>query len=336
MQQYYGNFSDPYGYALYQEEKKRQKKELFQIASFVGAALLTFLMLQNIMIILLMLFGFYEKYQTDAFVQTGVGILSSVFCILLPFAFFGRVIGKRYTGAEILPLEKPKDTALSLLSIPFGVGICMAANIVTSYLIVFMSLFGVKLSSPEMLRVSGFSGFLLSVVQVAVTAAVVEEISLRGCVMQNLRKYGDAFAVMMSAVVFGIMHMNLVQAPFALIVGLGLGYITVKTGSIWPAIVIHAFNNLFSTVVSYLPDWGLNEKGISLVYSFALYAFLALGVVFGFLFIRRAGRNSASQSGGSVLTAGEKAKVFFLSPTIIIAVLVMLFYTAQYVGLVQK
>ncbi|MGN1443322.1 MAG: lysostaphin resistance A-like protein [Acutalibacteraceae bacterium] len=336
MQQYYANYSYPPGVDPYPEEKKRQKKELFQIGSFVGAALLAFLMLQNFVVILMMIFGLYDKYRTDALVQTGIEILSSVFCILLPFTFFGKIISKRYTGADILPLEKPKDTVLRVLSVPFGVGLCMAANIVTSYLIVFMNAFGVTLSSPEMLRAEGFSGFLISVVQVSVAAAVVEEISLRGSVMQNLRKYGDTFAVVMSAVVFGIMHMNLVQAPFAVIVGLGLGFITVKTGSMWPAIIVHAINNFFSTVITYLPQWGVNEKAVNIIYSLALYAFLGLGVVFGYFFIRRAGRISAYQNSGSVLTAGEKAKAFLLSPTIIIAMLVMLYYTAQYVGLTQR
>ena len=336
MQQYYDKYSYPPGFDPYPEEKKRQKKELFQIGSFVGAALLAFLMLQNIVVMLLMIVGLYEKYLNDALFQTGIEILSSVFCILLPFVFFGRIISKRYTGAEILPLEKPKDTTLSVFAVPFGVGLCMAANIVTSYLIVFMGLFGVKLSSPEMLRVDGFAGFLLSVIQVSVAAALVEEISLRGSVMQNLRKYGDTFAVVMSAVVFGIMHMNLVQAPFAMIVGLGLGFITVKTGSIWPAIVVHAINNFFSTVSTYLPQWGVDEKAVNIIYSLALYAFLGLGVVFGYFFIRRAGRISPYQNNGSVLTTGEKAKAFLLSPTILIAMLVMLYYTAQYVGLMQR
>lgn len=336
MQQYYNAPFYPPGFDPYPEEKKRQKKELFQIGSFVGAALLAFLMLQNILVIFMMLSGLYDVYRANAFVQAGVEIISSVFCILIPFVFFGKIISKRYTGADILPLEKPKDTVLSVLAVPFGIGICMAANIVTSYLIAFMSFFGLELSSPELLRAEGLPGFLLSVVQVSVAAAFVEEMSLRGGVMQNLRKYGDTFAVVMSAVVFGIMHMNLVQAPFALIVGLGLGYITVKTGSMWPAIIVHAVNNLFSTMVSYLPEWGLSDMTVNLIYSFALYAFLAFGLVFGYFFVKRAGRAGLPQNGGTVLTAGEKAKAFLLSPTILIAFLIMLYNTTQYVGLTQK
>lgn len=320
-------------YEAYLSEKKQQKKEIFNIGCFVGAALLAFLMLQNAVVILLYVFGLYEKYLADPIMQTGIEIISSIFCILLPFYFFGKMMSNHYTKAEVLPLEKPKDKRLTFLAVPFGLGVCMIANIVTSYIVLFMSLFGVELTSPEMLRPEGVTGFLLSVVKVAVTAAVAEEISLRGCVMQNLRKYGDGFAVVMSAVTFGIMHMNMVQAPFAIIVGLILGYITVKTGSIWPAIIVHSLNNLFSTVVSYLTDWGVKQELLNAVYSFVIYALIAVGALCGLLFMKRVKQLSFAPKSGSVLTAGEKTTAFLLSPTLIIAFLIMIYYTAQYIKL---
>ena len=67
--------------------------------------------------------------------------------------------------------------------------------------------------------------------------------------MGNLRKYGDKFALLASALVFAVMHGNLVQAPFALIAGFGLGYLSIKTGTIWTGIAIHAANNLISVIV---------------------------------------------------------------------------------------
>ncbi|MGN1195673.1 MAG: lysostaphin resistance A-like protein [Acutalibacteraceae bacterium] len=317
----------------YQAQRKRQKKEIFNIGCFVGAALLSFLMLQNAVVIFLYVFGIYDKYLSDPIMQTGIEIISSIFCILLPFYIFGKIMSSNYSKADILPLDKPKDRRLGLLAVPFGLGVCMIANIVTSYIVLFMSFFGVELTSPEMLRPDGAVGFILSVIKVAVTAAVAEEISLRGCVMQNLRRYGDSFAIVMSAVTFGIMHMNMVQAPFAIIVGLILGYITVKTESIWPAIIVHSLNNLFSTVVSYLADWGVRQELINAVYSFIIYALIAVGAICGLLFIKRVKQISYTPKPGSVLTTGEKTKAFLISPTLIIAFLIMIYYTAQYIKL---
>ena len=343
MQQYPYGYNDygaqdagygyPPGFDPYIEEKKRQKKEIFSIGCFVGAALLSFLMLQNIIVIFLMLFGLYDKYLANPVLQSGVEIISSVFCILLPFYFFGKIISRNYTGADILPLDRSRDRRLGFLAVPFGLGVCMVANIVTSYIVLFMNLFGIELTSPELPRPQGILGFLLSVVKVAVTAAVVEEISLRGCVTQNLRKYGDGFAIVMSAVVFGIMHMNLVQAPFAVIVGLVLGYITVKTESLWPAVIVHALNNLFSTFVTYLTDWGVRQETANALYTFVLYALIAVGAFCGLLFLQREKQLARSKRTGSVLTAGEKTKAFLLSPTLIIAILIMIYYTLPYIKL---
>lgn len=47
---------------------------------------------------------------------------------------------------------------------------------------------------------------------------------------------------------FGLLHGNLIQFVFATLVGLILGFVTVKTDSIVPAVIIHGFNNGMSVV----------------------------------------------------------------------------------------
>lgn len=71
---------------------------------------------------------------------------------------------------------------------------------------------------------------------------------MRGVVMQPLRKYGDWFAILTSAFVFALMHGNLVQAPFAFIAGIGLGYAVIASGSLWTGILIHLLNNSISVI----------------------------------------------------------------------------------------
>ena len=55
-----------------------------------------------------------------------------------------------------------------------------------------------------------------------------EEILFRGFLLQNFKRYGVRFAIIFSAILFGIYHGNIVQTPFAFILGLLLGYITSK------------------------------------------------------------------------------------------------------------
>ena len=61
--------------------------------------------------------------------------------------------------------------------------------------------------------------------------------------MQNFKRYGVRFAIIFSAILFGIYHGNIVQTPFAFILGLLLGYITVSYGLKY-AIAVHIFNNM--------------------------------------------------------------------------------------------
>lgn len=76
-----------------------------------------------------------------------------------------------------------------------------------------------------------------------VGAPIMEEIIFRGMVLRHLEPYGKSFAIVMSAFAFGIFHGNIVQIPYAFLVGLVLGYVTVEYNIVW-AMVLHMINNL--------------------------------------------------------------------------------------------
>lgn len=71
---------------------------------------------------------------------------------------------------------------------------------------------------------------------------IAEEIVYRGFVLRCLEKYGKMVALIVSAVLFGIMHANLPQGIFAFGVGLILGYVALEYSIVW-SIALHIFNN---------------------------------------------------------------------------------------------
>ena len=90
--------------------------------------------------------------------------------------------------------------------------------------------------------------------------------------------YGKKFAIFCSAVCFGIFHGNLIQTPYAFLVGLILGYVTAEY-SIWWAIAMHMINNmvladLIPRLLSFLP-----ELAQSLILSGIIWAFAIAGAV---------------------------------------------------------
>lgn len=77
----------------------------------------------------------------------------------------------------------------------------------------------------------------------AVFAPVGEELIYRGLVMRQFQKYGNVFAIVVSAALFGVMHANLFQMIFAFLTGLVLGYMAAEFSLRW-SIVLHLVNNL--------------------------------------------------------------------------------------------
>ena len=98
-----------------------------------------------------------------------------------------------------------------------------------------------------------------SAAAIAVFPAACEEILFRGVVLPSLaRPLGAMGAVLASALMFGLIHLDLAgdalaftRIPFAILVGVGLGLLRVRTGSLVPPIVGHAVLNTitFATVV---------------------------------------------------------------------------------------
>jgi sodium transport system permease protein len=82
---------------------------------------------------------------------------------------------------------------------------------------------------------------------IAVVPAICEELAFRGFIFGGLvRDQSAGRAVLLTAVIFGISHGVLQQSICATIMGLLLGWISWKTGSVLPSILIHVTNNALS------------------------------------------------------------------------------------------
>lgn len=316
--------------AEYFMKKELERKTLRRLGAYTGGAIILSVILQNAIILSLQLFGLYERYFSDAYFSSAVDILVVVVGMLLPFALFGRKMKKTSGIGQPLMLGGSDKKLLMLPAVIAGLGFCMLGNIINSYISAFFSSVNVELSSPEIPMAEGVSGIILTFFRVAITAAIVEELAFRGYVMGNLRFFGDGFAVAISAVVFALLHGNMVQAPFALMAGFALGYLSVKTGTIWTAVIIHLLNNSISTAVYYLSESYGQEQIIGL-YALVLYGTILLGGVC-FAVVSVGTRKAPLSEGASVLGTGEKIKAYFLNLPMLTAVGYMLFVTAEYIN----
>ena len=93
----------------------------------------------------------------------------------------------------------------------------------------------------------------LAVISTVIIAPIAEELMFRGYLLDSIRKmHGDRVAVVISAIIFGLVHFEPYTIGMAAIGGLVYGYIRVRTGSLWPSIVGHMIWNGFALIVTYL------------------------------------------------------------------------------------
>jgi membrane protease YdiL (CAAX protease family) len=91
---------------------------------------------------------------------------------------------------------------------------------------------------------------LFSFLMVVVAAPVLEEIFFRGILLEGfLHNYSPKKAILLSALIFGGIHINPMQVPGAFLIGLFLGWVYWKTRTLLPVILIHLSNNLISFLV---------------------------------------------------------------------------------------
>lgn len=312
---------------------KLEKRQIRAVGSLLGAAIICYILVSTIFSNVLVFSGKFEIYKNDSTLQLSLDIIVTLLAMLVPFLLMGKVIERKTNLPASAPLDKPGGgLAFNACAVVFGLGLCMAGNIVTGFIVSLSKLIGHEFTAPELNYPDGVPGFILSAVRVALLAALCEELSFRGVALQPLRRHGEWFAVICSSCVFAIMHGNLVQAPFALIAGIGLGWICIKTGSVWPSMIVHFLNNLFSVSISYLHrSPSLQGESALKIESLILYSLMGLGALCGSLFITKAKTMRTDNSVGSLLSFGQKAFAFFINVPMLVAVAYMFFVTTFFI-----
>lgn len=140
----------------------------------------------------------------------------------------------------------------------------------------------------------------------AVLPALIEEFAMRGVVMQSLRKYGDWFAIIMSSLVFALLHGNMVQIPFAFIAGIAIGYAVTVTGSMWTGVLIHFLNNLASIIMQIGID-NCSETVSAVITMSVVFVIMISGIICAAIYFKNYSHAYPLKNGESlVLSWNEK------------------------------
>ncbi|MDE6181451.1 MAG: CPBP family intramembrane metalloprotease [Phocaeicola sp.] len=167
--------------------------------------------------------------------------------------------------------EVPARTIL--LSIPFIMAAMFVFNIASEL---------AKLPNLMEDTFMGMSRNLFGILSIAIMAPLVEELLFRGAIEGHLLKSGKSprNAILLSSLIFGIIHINPAQVPFAFCIGLVFGWLYYRTGSVVPGMIGHFLNNAIATVIMGTSTHEeMNRTTAELIGAAPTYTLLALALI---------------------------------------------------------
>lgn len=331
------NRSLPYDMEMWQKQQW-SRYYLRRDALLCGIMLLSILALQYLV-------SFVDSMLKNSFTvgETAAELLNTIYYIIymgVPAVL--AVIITRRDRRELFALGRPQRGSLLPILL-----ICLAcipmAQLFSS---VFDSLLSaVSLNTPSYIIENAFGtptetgARILSFITTAILAAVLEEFAFRGVMLQLLRRYGNWFAIIGCAIMFGMLHSNTYQIPFAFMYGIVMGAAVVYTGSLWTSIILHFINNAMSFGVSllsevlksqYIAAMGaeLAEQKAAGIANAAYYGswiiFLVLGLVGLALFAkaRKNGKITLTETDYRIQPQRAAYGKLLLSPTVLTALII--------------
>lgn len=98
---------------------------------------------------------------------------------------------------------------------------------------------------------------LVLLLPLALLPSICEEVLCRGVILRGLMTQWKRprmvwLPILLSSLFFGLLHLDPLHAGAAMLMGLLLGFIAVRTGSIWPCVICHLVNNAISILTPIL------------------------------------------------------------------------------------
>lgn len=241
-----------------------------------------------------------ESLWMSSTFNTGILLIYNAFSIVV----FGLWYYMKY-GGNYLPNPRTTFHPLALLGI---VMLMPGTQYLTTYIMTFVaSLFPDWMNAyMELLETAGMDEniSLLMILCSVLFAPFCEELVFRGVTMKQLLKCLPFWAAnLVQAVLFGIFHMNMMQGIYAACLGVVLGYVCEKGGSIYYSILLHILFNFWGTVISeYI--W-IGDSIFSIIFWFLFGIAMTAGglLVFYFGIRKRNARTAAALQADTTMQA---------------------------------
>jgi len=315
----------------YKQLRKKERNDIILKGAVIGATLIVMIIVELIAVLLLDAAGKSTLLDTDPTFANCFNIIAVHVCALaVPFTLMWLILKKK-ADKPLIPTEKTGKLK-AFIWICFGMGCCMAANYITNAVIMLYEAFGYELTQPEFPVANSVISCIALVFSTSIVPGIFEEYAFRCCTLSALRPHGKAFGVIAVSIVFGLIHGNMIQFVFAMLVGLALGFITVRTNSVIPAMIVHALNNGISVLQEIL-EYTSGEKVAEYVSNGFVIAWIILGIgALAYMLVKKELLPPKQPKQPKVPYALNLAeKLLCLVPGFFIPFVILIYETSQYI-----
>lgn len=225
--------------------------------------------------------GGTEAYYNNAILLTGLtGLITMIPCLY----FYKKDRRARIAGGLVTG-QKPNRLSIGEcgLILVMGAGFAQFANM-------FVNMIGSFLNAEEyqetMSQLTDGKSMFFLIVCMGIIAPLAEEIVFRWLIYLRLRDYMRmGAAAVISGLIFGIYHGNLVQAVYASLLGIVFAYILDISGCLWSSVLLHMGANIWSLISPDLYTWIIARNPAAIM---ILFLILLMVMILGcFYFTKR-------------------------------------------------
>ncbi len=231
------------------------------------------------------------EWLRPAWLQEGRYLILISFLPIHAFAMPASILLYRLGASE--PPEKKRMSPIVWLG---TLSICLALTYIGNFIgTAVNTLIGILKGTPpqnSLEAITTAAPFWANLLFIGILAPILEEIFYRKLVLDRLRRFGDAPAILISAVLFGLVHGNFGQFFYAAMMGAVFGFIYLKTGRLRYTVLLHMAINLWGAVLSTeilrridMEAFTVNPIEYLLADPFPILALLAFFAVIGLCFL---------------------------------------------------
>jgi membrane protease YdiL (CAAX protease family) len=257
---------------------------------FLFALLFPPLVLATFMFIVLPLAFLFTQSTSENFIDVTIPIfslLSAQLGMFLVYLIYNKLNAFDYKKASKLSFKLHWQNILIAVAIGFVVlfGFNQLIGVIDELLVKI-----VKITPSDLpLPLNNIGWLIANIFLLAAAPAISEELVFRGVIFNGLRQYGKKTAVIVSALLFALIHSSIEQTVYPILFGLILAYIVLKTNNVIYAMIAHFINNAIVIVLNYLVNINsisfpvtpskLNVEGILTALTYAALAFTVVYIL---------------------------------------------------------